>query len=493
MSSGHAFCRASLAALLLALAAGTAGAQQPAAPTDTVTLARALQIASERNRDVRTAELALQEATGQASEAWSSVYPRIDWNASYARNISPAVSFLPAKIFDPTAGDDDFVRVQFGADNAWNSTISLEQPVFQAGAFLAVGAAGRFRTLQEEVLRGATLAAATRVSVAYYDVMLAQEQQRLLESSIDRVRSALSETEKMQAAGMASEYDVLRLKVELANLEPNVRRARNAVIQARRSLAVELDAPEMASLGVAGSLTDIDVPAGLARTAAPGIGVQLAGTPAGAAVPPVDELVASAMRNRSDLRQLELMRSLRRTELRSEQLEYAPKVSLFASYAINAQHNGAPTFFGDASQRNYGRQAGISISMPLFTGLKEHARIRQKRAVVRSVETQLDLARDRAEAQVRALAERLEEAAERAAGQQLAVQQARRGFEIVSAQFREGISGQLERTDAEVALRQSEFNYAEAVYDYVVARVQLDEATGNTPVAAGLVAQHGNP
>ena len=49
-------------------------------------------------------------------------------------------------------------------------------------------------------------------------------------------------------------------------------------------------------------------------------------------------------------------------------------------------------------------------------------------------------------------------------------------------QYREGISSQLEVTDAEVALRQSEFNYAEAVYDYLVARARLDQALGMVPL-----------
>jgi outer membrane protein TolC len=39
--------------------------------------------------------------------------------------------------------------------------------------------------------------------------------------------------------------------------------------------------------------------------------------------------------------------------------------------------------------------------------------------------------------------------------------------------------------DAEVALRQSEFNYAQAVYDYLVARARLDQATGDVPMADG--------
>ena len=33
-----------------------------------------------------------------------------------------------------------------------------------------------------------------------------------------------------------------------------------------------------------------------------------------------------------------------------------------------------------------------------------------------------------------------------------------------------------------MALRQSEFNYAQAVYDYLVARAQLDEAIGLVPL-----------
>jgi hypothetical protein len=45
----------------------------------------------------------------------------------------------------------------------------------------------------------------------------------------------------------------------------------------------------------------------------------------------------------------------------------------------------------------------------------------------------------------------------------------------------EGIGGQLERTDAEVALRQSEFNYAEALYDALAARARLEAAIGVVP------------
>ena len=64
----------------------------------------------------------------------------------------------------------------------------------------------------------------------------------------------------------------------------------------------------------------------------------------------------------------------------------------------------------------------------------------------------------------------------------MAVRQALRGFEIASVQYREGLGSQLELTDSEVALRQSEFNYAQAVYDFLVAQANLDQAVGFAPL-----------
>src|SRR5690606_8635826 len=220
------------AALLIAGGATALGAQQvpergaqPFAeegPAVTrLSIGAAVRTALDQSREVRAARLALEEAGERVSEAWSAVYPSLDFNASYTRNVSPSVNFLPAAIFDPTAGPDDYIAVQFGADNTWQSTIALEQPIFSPGAFIGVGAAGRFRTLQEEVVRGRVHEVVTQVRSSYYDLLLAQEQERLMENSVRRVRQSLEETRALNRAGLTSDYDVLRLEVELANLEPN--------------------------------------------------------------------------------------------------------------------------------------------------------------------------------------------------------------------------------------------------------------------------------
>jgi outer membrane protein TolC len=475
-------------AATLFLSALPARAQQPAGGR-VLTLEDALRIALQNNRDLEDARLTYAGARGQVREAWSSVFPTLDMSASYTRNLSVPVNFLPAVIFDPEAPGDELVPVKFGSDNTWNFQLRAEQPLFRASAFLGVGAAGRYRSLQGEVVRGRTINVATSVKTAYYDVLLADESARLSGNTVRRVRQTLDETQKMYEAGLSSNYDVLRLQVELANLEPQLRRARNSAEASRRQLAVELGLEDLDSVQVAGSLAEVDL----------GEPVITDGDGDIELVPVVDrgtELVLSeaparitqqsaleiARERRSDLRQLDLTAQLRKTEMRVEQSEFLPQVTLFGTYSINAQQNGDPAFFGGSDRfRSYGRQVGIEVSLPVFAGFRRPARIEQRRVAFEQVVAQRDLLEDQVENEVKTYLDQVEEARTRAQAQQLARSQAQRGFDIARAQYREGISSQLEVTDAEVALRQSEFNLAEAVYDYLVSRARLDEAMGLEP------------
>jgi outer membrane protein len=479
------------AALTVALwGPAVASAQQPAAEgpqpasQGSLTLAEAVRTALERSPRIEAARFALEGAEDRVTEAWGSVYPRVDFSAGYTRNVSPAINFLPAIIFNPNAGPDEQVAVQFGADNTWNSMITLEQPLFDGRAFIGVGAAGRFQSLQEEILRGEVQSVVSRVRTVYYDALLAQEQLRLTENSVTRVREALTETRALHRAGLGSEYDVLRLEVELANLEPNLRRAQNAVQQAHRDLALEIDV-DPATIQVDGSLATLvfDNPA----ANSPGNQALLAWAGASAGVSNPDALVQQAVETRSDLRQLEVTEELRVAELKAEQTTYLPRVSLFGNYSIDASQNGAPDFFGNP--RAYSRRVGLQVSVPLFEGFARNARVSQRRAAIRAAESQSRFAVSRAEGEVRRYIDQLEESRLRADAQKRAVGQAQRGFDIARAQFREGLGSRLDVMDAEVALRQSEFNYAQAVYDYLSARARLDEATGLVPTTAAELAR----
>jgi outer membrane protein len=456
--------------------AGTPLVAQEAPAARTLTLEEALRTSVQQNRELQAARMQLSGAEGQVREAWSAVYPKLNANATYTRNVEVPGQFMPARFFDPNAGEADQVLVRFGADNSWMGQMRLEQPLFQASAFIGVGAAARYRSLQEEIVRGKTQEIATRTKQRYFDVLLAQESERLNAESVRRVRETLTEMQAMQRAGLVGEYDVLRLEVELANLEPALLRAQSQVRAARRTLAVELALEDAEGVSVEGSLTGTSLGAAEAADAPllRSFGLE--------ADRGAEELIELARRNRSELLQLRLTEELRTAELRAEQSEYLPKVSLFATYAYSAQSDGGVNPFAFAGARSFTTpQVGLQVTLPIFSGFSRPARVDQRRATVQQTATQYRDAVAQVENQVRTLADQVQEARQRAEAQQRATVQARRGYDIARIQFREGMGSRLELTDAEVALRQSEFNYAQAVHDYLNARTQLDQAVGVVP------------
>lgn len=469
-----------LCAALLTWAASPAAAQAPG-QAGAMTLDEAIRTSISQNRELSGARLELAGASARVREAWSAVYPTVNASASYTRNVEVPGQFMPARFFDPDAGENEQILVRFGADNSWSGALRLEQPLFQAAAFIGVGAAARYNALQTEVVRGKTQEIVTRTRRAYYDVLLAREAARLNSESVRRVRQSLEETRAMNRAGLVGDYDVLRLEVELANLEPLLRRSENTLEASRRSLAVTLALGAEEEVDVLGSLStlrlDAAEPDAEALALVRGFGV------AAPEEVPETQLIARALENRSELKQLRIMEGLRTAELRAEQSEYLPKLSLFATYAYNGQADGGinPFAFGDARSTTT-PQVGLQLSMPVFGGFARPARVQQKRATVLQVGTELREAEAQVANQVRTLVDQVREARQRADAQAHARTQAQRGYDIASAQYREGLGSRLELTDAEVALRQSEFNYAQAIYDYLTARAQLDEATGAVSV-----------
>ena len=424
-----------------------------------------VELALDRGREMQEARLLLTEAEELASEAWGEVYPRVDFSGSYVRNISPPVSFVPARIFNPAAPEGEFLSLEFGADNSWQSAVTLRQPLFDPRAIVGLGAADNLLRLRTEVVRGHAQQVATRVRLLCYDLLLRGEEVRLTERSLERLRQTLEETRGRARAGLASDYEVLRLEVELANLEPSLLLARNARDSARRRLGLELalDDPGRLRLSDSASL--------------------LAGN-SGSELPEGD-LVQTALAHRSDVRQLEHTAELSRKQVRLEQVEYLPKLSLFATWDVQAQQDGRPDFFGSSRNRATSKMAGLSVELPLFSGLQRDARIDQRQSALRQVQVRTQMARDQAEVQVKDLEAAVSEAARREQARSLAVAQARRGFEIASARFREGLGSQLEVTDAEVALRRSEFNMAQAAHDRLARRAQLGLAIGRVSPVDG--------
>ncbi|UCE03554.1 MAG: TolC family protein [Candidatus Latescibacterota bacterium] len=445
-----------------------------------MTLTSCIQFAIQNSRDLVGSRLGLEVANKQVREAWGEVLPQVDANFNYIRNLTDQSAFLPAIILDPNADPNAVIPVQFAGDNIWASVVTFEQPLFQAEAFIGVGAAGRFRSLQTERVRGTAHATVMNVRIFYYETLLARDEIRLLQESIERVETTLAGARGLQAAGLGSSYDVLRLEVELAKLVPNRQRAQNRLLEAKRNLKVLMGMDVGQAIAVSGSLLTIDLEDLDANAAAERELIDVVGVRVGDGSG-LEEILELARQNRSELLQARLDTQLADTQLKAERATVYPRLMAFAAYRIDAQENDSPDFFGDSRQRVTNWQAGLRLEVPIFSGGSRWARISQRKYQLDQVRTREALTEQEVENQVRSLVARILEAYQRARAQRRAVAQAQRGFEIASAEFTNGLGTQINATDAEVALREAEFDYAESVFDLLVARAQLDTAAGIVP------------
>ncbi len=486
--------RCGLAAGLSVLLSGGSLAAQTAqmAQGPSYTLRSAVGTALRNNRELRDAQLGLMTADEQVREAWGTLFPTVDASVGYQRNLSIQETFIPAIIFDPSAPPDELIPVRFGTDNNWSAWLYVTQPIFDAGAIIGVGTSDRFRKLQRETVRGQAQRIATQVRRTYYQALLAREDMRLVQESIDRTEQTLRETQGLYSAGLASSYDVLRLDVRLANLRPNLKRASNAAVAAERSLSVEMGLDEVTPVRVAGQLHDINLASVGSNEGENQELLRLVGF-SNALETDVEALFQLARQMRSDLRQAQLNVELEDARVRYEQSQRFPKLNAFFNWGLLAQESGSPDFFGQGpNQRTSAAILGVALEVPIFQGFQRSARLQQRKLGREQARVQKEQLEREAVNQIRTALEALEEARDRAGAQGTAVSQARRGFEIVTAQYLAGISSQLEVTEGEVLLRESEFNYAEAVYDYLIAQAALDEALGvvplvDVPVATGPV------
>jgi len=445
-------------------------------------LRQAIGTALENNRDLQRAQLSLMTANEQVREAWGTLLPTIDASVGYQRNLSVQETFVPAIIIDPDANPNELIPVRFGADNNWSAWLFVTQPIFDASAFVGVGTAGRFRSLEEESVRGQAQQVASQVRRTYYQALLAREDVRLIEESIARTEQTLRETRGLFNAGLASSYDVLRLEVRLANLRPNLKRAANMAAVAERELSVEMGLDEVTPVSVAGHLHDINLASVGANDGANQQLLRLVGLQNALNVS-VETMFEMAQTMRSDLRQAQLNYELENARYKYEQTTRLPRINAFFNAGIIAAQNGDPTFFGGGPGfRTDAAVVGVSLEIPLFQGFQRSARVQQRKLGRESARVQLDLLEREAVNQIRTALEALEEARQRADAQRWAVDEATRGFEIVTAQYLAGVSSQLDVTEGEVLLRESEFNYAQAVFDYLIAQADLDAAIGVVPL-----------
>jgi outer membrane protein len=424
-------------------------AQQAQSPI-VLTLEKAVAIALKQNRDVLIAEKDRSKADAQVGEAWAGALPQIYISGQYTRNIRKPVMFLPPN--NPINPSNETAIFEIGSTNAYQMGASLTQPLFSKRVGLALQIANTYRDYAQQSYRATEQAVKRDVKKSFYLVLLTQKLVEANRQGLDVVKANWENVQAQYRSGTAAEFDVLRAEVQLANTEPLVISAENNLALAINMLKNLLAIPLEQEIILEGDFALSETPQ-----------EELA------------EAAQNAIVKNPTVLQLTLQESILEKNIGIERAGHYPTLNLVGGYAWQAQDN---TYRFKTYNWAKTLNAGLSLSFPLFDGRRASERVQQAiidRQKVHYARLKLE---EGLQIQIQSADLKMAEAQKRIAGQEKNITQAQKAVHIAQTRFKNGVGTQLELLDAQVAMTRAQTNYAQAIYDYLVAKAEWEYAVG---------------
>ncbi len=447
-------CWLFLLILLLPVAAHARRPEPPAAPTDTLrlTLDDAIQRGLSHSEEMRTARANVRATSGQVWQAASAALPQVSGSVVYDRKIQSIYDNFGSAGADSGSSEMSGLIAMFASKNTWTTTLSAQQLLWSggkvSGALRTARAANRAaQATERETATGIRF----EVRRAYYDAVYAERLVAIAESALAQARAHLEQVRAGRHEGTRSEYEELRAEVDAANQEPDVVSARNGYDLALLNLKRLADVPLTQPLALLTPLAEPD------------------GT-----VPVVTDL-STAVDQRPGVTAANQLVEARRLAVNLYRSQYWP--SLIASTSLS--HVAYPTDVWPR-RRQFWRSwdAYVTLSVPIFNGFQTHGQVVEAKAEYEKARANRDLTVKGASIEAEQARDEIQRAQTTLLARRETVRQARRAWELAGVRFTNGMSTQVEVSDARLQLQSSEVNEVQAMRDYLVAIAQLERAVG---------------
>jgi outer membrane protein TolC len=443
----HAFV---VTTLLFTTAAAHAG-DPPRGEPLVLTLEKAIAMALDQNRDVLIADQERYKAEAQVSEARSGAFPQITVSGQYTRNIKKPVLFIPPN--SPINPSNQTAAFEIGSNNSYVGGAQLQQVLFSRKLGAALDVARAYNEYSEEAYRGTREDVTLQVKKAFYGVLLTQKLVEANKQGVDVVRANFENVRAQYRHGTAAEFDLLRAEVQLANTEPLLISAENSLLLAGNVLKNLLAIPLETDIRIQGTFTFEELDSAV-----------------------LAEGRRNALTNNALLSQLALQESMLEENITIQRADFFPTLALFGGYTWQAQDN---TFTWSNYRWANTMNVGLSLSFNLFDGFRTSARVEQASVDRQKIHYARLKAEEGTKIQIQAAELKMAEARKRIAGQEKTIEQAEKAVKIAQTRYKNGVGTQLELLDTQVAMTRAQTNYAQAIYDYLIARAEWQYAVGN--------------
>ncbi len=428
---------------LCAFGFAKAQTEQTTQNTLTLTLDKALEIALDENPTMKVAaeEIALKKVASK--EAWQSLLPEASLNGSLDHTIKAAEMKL---------NDMSFKMGQDGTNTA-NAGLSMNLPLFAPAVYRAMSMTKTDIELAVEKSRASELDLINQVTKAYYQLMLAQDSYEVLQGSYKLAEDNFNVVNAKYQQGAVSEFDKISAEVQMRSIKPNVISAANAVTLAKLQLKVLM-----------GITADVDIKTddNLTNYESMLFANQL-------------KEEDMSLENNTTMKQFELNMKLLEKNVKSLKTNFMPTLSMSFSYQYQSLYNPNINFF-DYTWSN-SSSLMFNLSIPLyrasnFTKVKS-ARIQMRQLDWNRIDTERKL-----NMQVVSYRNNMTASSEQVVSNKENVMQAEKAVQIAGKRYEVGKGTVLELNSSQVSLTQAQLTYNQSIYDYLVAKADLDQVLG---------------
>lgn len=435
--------------------------------TKVISIEQALEIALSENASVKVADMEVLRTGYARKGSYASLFPQIDGNAAYQRTIKKQVMYMDFDMPGMGGGEGEgdssssssssssaaASGFEVGRWNTWSAGVSASMPLVNAQLWQSLKISDMDVELAVEKARSSKLEMVKQVKQAYFACLLAKEAFGVYKSVYENALSNLEQTQRKYNAQKASELDLARAKTSLANAIPNVFDAENSVVLSLWQLKAVMGVDLSEEIDVDGTLLDYD-----------------------------DELLEVSvcmeqpdLSGNSSLRQLDIQAQQLAASIKAQEYASLPSIALSFSYSINAMTNDFKFNTYRWSPYSY---VGLSLQVPIFAGGKRANAVRQARVQADELAVQAQETERQLRIAIRQCLNTMDTAVKSYSSALSAVESAAKAYDIASKSYSVGKNTLTDLNDAQLALTQARLTSSQAVYNYLVAKANLESHIG---------------
>lgn len=288
----------------------------------------------------------------------------------------------------------------------------------------------------------------TTTKRAFFQALQAKKSIAIFTATQKAAEEALRVAKANYEAGTVPHFDVLRAEVNLANVRQSLLTVQNAYEMAKSAL--------LTSMGI-DPTTPVELVEEIPADSFPLLSLE--------------EYVNKALQNRKELGILKLGIDLAQTNLILTKRENYP--DLLVGFYYNWQR---PTT--SFSPRETSWNAVLSLSFTPFDSGLNKAKQEGAKATIDTLKANLAQLEDTVKLEVKNSYKNLENSRAKLEVAEKVLEQAREAYRLAEARYQAGVSTQVELLDTQSALTQAEVNYVNALFDFHIAKINLDKAIG---------------